>query len=104
MNSSWDIRTWTAVGARIAAIVLLAILGLALVQLICGRLQKLAQSSSEGKKGRQKQLQTLIQVVRWIAQVVIIGATLLTVLGHFIDITPILASVGVVGLVVSLGD
>jgi small-conductance mechanosensitive channel len=103
MNSGWDIQTWTAVGIRTAAIILLAILALAIVQLICGRLQKLAQSTSEGKKGRQKQLETLIQAVRWIAQVVIIGAALLTVLGHFIDITPILASVGVMGLAVSLG-
>lgn len=103
MNSGWDIETWTAVGIRMAVIVLLAILGLAIVQLICGRLHKLAQSTSEGKQGRQKQLETLIQVIRWIAQVAIVGAALLTVLGHFIDITPILASVGVLGLAVSLG-
>ena len=86
-----------------AVIVLLAVLGLAIVQLICRRLVKLALSTGKGKKGRQKQLETLIQVVRWIAQVVIVGAALLTMLGHFIDITPILASVGVVGLAVSLG-
>jgi moderate conductance mechanosensitive channel len=103
MNSGRDIETWTAVGIRMAVIVLLAALGLAIVQLICGRLHKLAQSTGEDRKGRQKQLETLIQVVRWIAQVVIVGAALLTILGHFIDITPILASVGVVGLAVSLG-
>jgi small-conductance mechanosensitive channel len=103
MNSGWNIQAWTAAGIRIAAILLLATLGLVIVQLICRRLRKLVQSTSEGKQGRQRQLETLIQVVRWIAQVAIVGAALLTMLGHFIDITPILASVGVLGVAVSLG-
>jgi small-conductance mechanosensitive channel len=103
MNSGWDVNTWTAIGGRMAAIVLLAIVGLIVVHLASRRLTRLAQSSTEGKEGRQKQLGTLIQVVRWIVQVTIVGAALLTVLGHFIDITPVLASAGVVGLAVSLG-
>jgi small conductance mechanosensitive channel len=81
----------------------LAVLGLAIVQLIYRRLQKLAQTSNKGKAERQKQLQTLIGVIRWIAQIAIVGAALLTILGYFFDITPILASVGVLGLAVSLG-
>jgi small conductance mechanosensitive channel len=84
-------------------IVLLAVLGLAIVQLVYRRLHRLAESTDKGKPGRQKQLETLIQVGRWIAQVVIIGAAALTVLGYLVDITPLLAGVGVVGLTASLG-
>lgn len=103
MNPGWNIETWTAIGIRMAAIILLSVLGLAIVQLVSRRLLKLAQSTAKTRKGRQRQLETLIQVVRWIAQAVIVGAALLTILGHFIDITPILASVGIMGLAVSLG-
>jgi small conductance mechanosensitive channel len=99
----WDVETWTAVGIRTATIVLLAILGLAIVRLISRRLHKLAQATGEGKPVRQKQLETLIAVLRWIVQVAIVGAALLTLLGSFVDITPILASVGVLGLALSLG-
>ena len=103
MNPGWNIETWTAIGIRMAAIILLSVLGLAIVQLVSQRLLKLAQSTVKTRKGRQRQLETLIQVLRWIAQAVIVGAALLTILGHFIDITPILASVGIMGLAVSLG-
>ena len=103
MNPEGNVETWTAIGMRVAAIVLLSVLGLAIVELVSRYLHKLAQSTVKGKKERQRQLETLIQVVRWIARVVIVGAALLTILGHFIDITPILASVGVLGLAVSLG-
>jgi small conductance mechanosensitive channel len=47
---------------------------------------------------------TLVQILRWGANVLIVGSALLMLLSTFgVDITPLLASVGVAGLAVSLG-
>ena len=87
----------------LAVIVLLAGLGLLLVRFASRRIVERADSASDQPEERRKQLKTLVQVVRWIVQVSIISVALLMILGNFVDITPLLASVGVVGLAVSLG-
>ena len=47
---------------------------------------------------------TFVQILRWGADVLIVGSALLMLLSTFgVDITPLLASVGVAGLAVSLG-
>jgi small conductance mechanosensitive channel len=48
-------------------------------------------------------LETLVYVIRWIVHVAIISVAVLMLLSHFVDITPLLASVGVAGLAISLG-
>ena len=47
---------------------------------------------------------TFVQILRWGADVLIVGSAPLMLLSTFgVDITPLLASVGVAGLAVSLG-
>jgi small conductance mechanosensitive channel len=49
-------------------------------------------------------LVTLVHVVQWILVVLLLGSAVLMLLGTFgIDITPLLASVGMAGLAISLG-
>lgn len=53
---------------------------------------------------RRQQLLTIVLILRWGFDVLILVAALLTLLSTFgIDITPLLASVGVAGLALSLG-
>jgi small conductance mechanosensitive channel len=55
------------------------------------------------KRVRQQRAQTLGSLLGSVVAVVIATVTLLTVLGLFVDIGPLLASVGVLGLAVSFG-
>jgi small conductance mechanosensitive channel len=56
------------------------------------------------RETRRQQLVTLVQTVEWILGVLLFGSALLMLLSEFgVDITPLLASVGVAGLAVSLG-
>lgn len=55
-------------------------------------------------KARRHQLTTIVQVVQWIVIVLLVASAVLMLLSTFgIDITPLLASVGVAGLAISLG-
>jgi small-conductance mechanosensitive channel len=79
-------------------------LGLAVAQLLGKRALHTVQSMAHLREARRQQLLTLVQVLRWGVNVLIVGAALLMLLGTFgVDITPLLTSVGVVGLAVSLG-
>jgi small conductance mechanosensitive channel len=80
-----------------------AIAGLMLVHLISQRVSKLVETTDDLTGERRQQLSTIVETVKWVANVVIIGAVVLMVLSKFVDITPILASAGVAGLAVSLG-
>ncbi len=56
------------------------------------------------REARRQQLVTLILIVQWTLVVLLVGSAVLMLLGTFgIDITPLLASMGVAGLAVSLG-
>ena len=87
----------------IVVIIGLAILGLIAVRLVSQRILERVRSTDRMQKGRQKQLETLVHVIRWVVRVSIIIVALLMVLSNFVDITPLLASVGVAGLAISLG-
>jgi len=87
----------------LAIIVLLAGLGLVAVHWFSQRIVARAGSDGDRPDERRKQVETLVQVLRWIAQIAIVSVALLMILSNFVDITPLLASVGVVGLAVSLG-
>jgi small-conductance mechanosensitive channel len=87
-----------------ALIIVVAALGLTVVQLLSGRALRILQARERLREARRQQLVTLVQILRWGADVLIIGSALLMLLSTFgIDITPLLASVGVAGLAVSLG-
>jgi small-conductance mechanosensitive channel len=87
-----------------ALIIALASLGLAVVQFLGKRIIRVLQSQEPLREARRQQMVTLVQILRWGARVLIVGSALLMLLSTFgVDITPLLASVGVAGLAVSLG-
>jgi small-conductance mechanosensitive channel len=87
-----------------ALIIAVAALGLAVVQFLGKRILRVLQSQEPLREARRQQMVTLVQILRWAADVLIVGSALLMLLSTFgVDITPLLASVGVAGLAVSLG-
>ena len=85
-------------------IVVLTTFGLIAVHLLNRRVLAWAQSLKRVREARRQQLVTLIHFVQWILVVLLVGSAVLMLLGTFgIDITPLLASVGVAGLAISLG-
>ena len=84
-------------------LVTLAILGLVTVRFVSRQVLRKIRSESADKTDQRKQLETLVGLGRWVANVAIITVALLMFLDNFIDIAPLLASLGAVGLAVSLG-
>ena len=79
-------------------------LGLIVVNVAGRRALKWARALGPEYAERRQQLVTLIQIVRWALAVVLLISALLMLLGSFgVNITPLLASVGVAGLAISLG-
>jgi small conductance mechanosensitive channel len=63
-----------------------------------------ARSLEQANEERRQQLVTVIHVVRWTLAVILVTSAVLMLMGAFgLNITPVLASVGVAGLAVSLG-
>jgi small-conductance mechanosensitive channel len=87
----------------VVVIVVLALLSLGAVRLVSQRILKMTASEEDAHQERQRQLRTLVQVIRWTANGLIIAIAVLMLLGNFVDITPLLASAGVAGLAISLG-
>jgi small conductance mechanosensitive channel len=90
---------------RTVAIILGAIIAYRLVALLIRRLvdREVADENPIEKRLRLQRAQTLASLLGSVAFVVIATVTGLTVLGNFLDIGPLLASVGVLGLAVSFG-
>ena len=90
----------------ISGLLILALMALSLVivQLVGRRVLQSVQRMKHLREARRQQLMTLVQILRWAADIVIVVTALLMLLSTFdVDITPLLASVGVAGLAVSLG-
>jgi len=89
-----------------SALLIVALTGLGLIVVNVAGRRALAWARSLGPDHveRRQQLVTLIQIVRWALAVVLLISALLMLLGSFgVNITPLLASVGVAGLAISLG-
>jgi small-conductance mechanosensitive channel len=90
--------------ASSALIVALTALGLVAVHLLSRRAIAWAGVVRGIRESRRQQLVTLTHIVQWTVVVLLLGSAVLMLLGTFgIDITPLLASVGVAGLAISLG-
>ena len=90
--------------ASTVLIVVLTALGVLAVHLAGRRVHAWTQALTRVRAARKQQLVTLIHIVQWTLGVLLVGSAVLTLLGTFgIDITPLLASVGVAGLAISLG-
>jgi small conductance mechanosensitive channel len=87
-----------------ALIVGLAILALLVVAFVVRRVQRYVEGLAPVTIERRQQLVTLVQVLGWVANVAIIVIGLLTLLATLeINVGPLVASVGVAGLALSLG-
>jgi len=99
--------TWEDLRAPLLSsllIIMLAALGVAVIHFLERRVKRVVERIPQLREGRRKQLLTLSDALRWIVDVVIVASALLTLLSTAgVDITPVLASVGVAGLALSLG-
>jgi small-conductance mechanosensitive channel len=94
---------WLTVGIQLVLIVAVAVLCLVVARVLSRRALKSVRASEKMLAHRKKHLQTIIHVALWIVNAAVVVTSVMMLLGHFVDITPILASVGVLGLAVSLG-
>jgi small conductance mechanosensitive channel len=93
-----------AVLVSVLLIIVLMTVGLIAVRILAKRIPRLLKNSDHIPATRRQQLLTLAQVVRWGADVLIVGIGLMMLLSTVgINIVPLLTSVGVAGLAVSLG-
>ena len=90
-------------GLWLAVIGGVTFLGVLAVRFARRRILKGIGSSAKMDGGRKKQIETIVQVASWMVHTALIAIALLTLLSRFVDITPLLASAGVVGLALSLG-
>jgi small-conductance mechanosensitive channel len=89
--------------SQIGLTVVLAFVALRIAQLAANRFGRQIERSAD-EPARQARLKTLLGAGLATAQAIIIGTAALMILGEVgVDLTPILASVGVVALAVSLG-
>lgn len=87
-----------------ALIVISAALGLVVVHFLSRRILRVTRSAKGLHEERRQQLVTLLHILRWVTDILIVGIGLLMLLSTFdINIAPLLAGAGVAGLAVSLG-
>jgi small-conductance mechanosensitive channel len=91
-------------GARVLGIWLLAWLAYRVVRLAARRIEHAVNDGDDSVTTlRERRGQTIAQLLRSVGRVVIIGIALLLTFNIFIDIGPILAGAGILGLAVSFG-
>ena len=103
---NWEQIIFTS--SRILLVLLLARLGMAILRKILSKLEQglLNQSKIEGEppSESEKRVETLIRLIRQAALIVLWVTTILILLKEIgVDIGPILASAGIVGLAVGFG-
>lgn len=85
-------------------ILLLAILELLVLRLAAKRVLRALRATKELDEERRQRLFTLVQILQWVSNILIIVIAMLMLLSTWgVDITPLLAGAGVAGLAVSLG-
>ena len=102
-----DMIDWPVVATnliRIGVIILLAFLAYRVLKLFTRRLQReVDEPDLVRKRLREQRAQTVASLLNNVGLMVIAGLAFLMVLGTFIEIGPLLAGVGVLGLAVSFG-
>ena len=92
-------------GARVLGIWLLAFLGYRLLGLLTHRIEKTVDDGDETvPTSRERRGTTIAQLLRSMGRVLIVGIALLLSFNVFINIGPILAGAGILGLAVSFGS
>jgi len=102
----WEQVIFTS--TRILIILFLAWLGMFILQKILGQLEQhlLVQSTAAGEppSESEKRVETLVRLIRQAALIVLWVTTILVLLKQIgVDVTPVLASAGIVGLAIGFG-
>lgn len=85
-------------------IIILTALLLLFLQIVVRRVYSHIDSFDKIRKERRQQTVTFLQIITWIISVTAVCVAALMILSDFgVDITPLLASVGIAGLALSLG-
>jgi small conductance mechanosensitive channel len=85
-------------------IIILTVILILFLQIIARRSYKYIGSLEDIRKERRQQTITFLQIITWIITVTAVCVASLMILSDFgVDITPLLASVGIAGLAFSLG-
>ncbi|MGH7445281.1 MAG: mechanosensitive ion channel family protein [Longimicrobiales bacterium] len=100
-----DWRDYVPQMVKVAIIIAFALLVYRILKLLITRLvrRNIEEDDPVVKRLREQRAQTIGSLLANVALIVVVTVTALTVLGTFMDIGPILASVGVLGLAVSFG-
>jgi moderate conductance mechanosensitive channel len=99
-----DGETALRMGLRVLGIWLLAWLGLRAVRLIARRIEMSVDDGDDSVTTlREKRGRTISQLLRSVGRVVIITIAILLTFNVFINIAPILAGAGILGLAISFG-
>jgi moderate conductance mechanosensitive channel len=99
-----DGETVLRISLRVVGIWLLAWLGLRVVKLIARRIETSVDDNDDSVTTlREKRGQTIAQLLRSVGRVVIITLAVLLTFNAFINIAPILAGAGILGLAISFG-
>jgi len=94
--------SWISLIVELGSVIVLAALVILAVQFGRTRLARALEGSS-ATPIRRKQWHTVVQVVSWVVNASIVIVAVMMLLSRFVDIAPLLASLGVVGLALSLG-
>ena len=85
-------------------IVILTIVILIILQIVARRVYNSVNSIERVRKERRQQTITFLQIITWCISITAVCVAVLMILSDFgVDITPLLASVGIAGLALSLG-
>jgi small conductance mechanosensitive channel len=103
VSLAWD-RILPAL-VKVVLVVAVAVVAYRLIKVLIQRLleREIDAEDPVVKRLREQRAQTLGSLLGNVALIVIVTLTMLTVLGLFVNIGPLLASVGVLGLAVSFG-
>jgi small conductance mechanosensitive channel len=91
-------------GARVVGIWILAFIAYRIVGILARRIERTVDDGDDAvTTTRERRGQTIAQLLRSMGRVVIVAVALLLTFNVFIDIGPILAGAGILGLAVSFG-
>ena len=91
-------------GARVLGIWILAVIAFRVVGLLARRIERTVDDGDDATlTTRERRGQTIAQLLRSMGRVVIVAVAVLLTFNVFIDIGPILAGAGILGLAVSFG-
>lgn len=99
-----DTEAMIRVGVRVAAIWLLAWVAWRLIGLAARRIEAAVDNGDKSVvTQREKRGKTISQLLRSVGRVIVIAVAVLLTLNVFVDIGPLLAGAGILGLAVSFG-